>query len=58
MILIVIPFQDLRDINKAINSGVSGKRLLVDGDVDMPNKKIAQRKVQSLIEERKSQNME
>lgn len=49
--------QDLRDINRAIN-GVSGKRLLVDGDLDMPNKRVPHRIIQSMMEDRKSQIIE
>ena len=54
------PSKDLKDINKAIKgNGVTGKRLLVEGENELPNtKRIANRKVQSLIEERRSQNTE
>ncbi|KAL3288204.1 hypothetical protein HHI36_002654 [Cryptolaemus montrouzieri] len=52
------PSKDLKDINRAINNNglnVNGKRLLVDGE-EVPNsKRIANRKVQSLLEERRSQ---
>lgn len=44
-------------INNAVNNRISGKRLLIY-DSDLPNKKVADRKVHSLMEDRKSQNME
>lgn len=52
------PSKDLKDINKAINNNglnVCGKRLLIDGDEFPSSKKIATRKVQSLLEERRRQ---
>ncbi|XP_044745960.1 retinoblastoma-like protein 1 isoform X2 [Coccinella septempunctata] len=52
------PSKDLKDINKAINNNglnVNGKRLLIDGDELPSTKKIATRKVQSLLEERRRQ---
>ncbi|XP_044265491.1 retinoblastoma-like protein 1 [Tribolium madens] len=54
------PSKDLKDINKAIKgNGVTGKRLLVEGENDLPDsKRLAKRKVQSLIEERRNQNTE
>ncbi|XP_018580009.1 retinoblastoma-like protein 1 isoform X2 [Anoplophora glabripennis] len=54
------PSKDLKDINKLVNSNaVTGKRLLVDGDMDYPaSKRISDRKFQSLVEERRSQNSE
>lgn len=54
------PSKDLKDINKAIKgNGVQGKRLLVEEESELPNtKRIANRKVQSLIEERRNQNTE
>lgn len=50
-------FQDLMNINRAINSnGIQGKRLLIDEDGNMPNsKRISNRKVQSLVEDRQRQ---
>jgi hypothetical protein len=54
------PSKDLKDINKAIKgNGVQGKRLLIEGENELPNaKRVANRKVQSLIEERRNQNTE
>lgn len=54
------PSKDLKDINKAIKgNGVTGKRLLVEGENDLPNsKRVANRKLQSLVEERRNQNTE
>ncbi|KAJ8925433.1 hypothetical protein NQ315_009266 [Exocentrus adspersus] len=53
------PSKDLKDINKLVNSGVTGKRLLIDGDTDYPgSKRISNRKLQSLVEERRNQNTE
>ncbi|KAK9892117.1 hypothetical protein WA026_018320 [Henosepilachna vigintioctopunctata] len=51
------PSKDLKDINRAINNNglnVNGKRLLIDGE-DISSSKRANRKVQSLLEERRSQ---
>ncbi|ERL92744.1 hypothetical protein D910_10053 [Dendroctonus ponderosae] len=52
------PSKDLMNINRAINSnGIQGKRLLIDEDGNMPNsKRISNRKVQSLVEDRQRQN--
>ncbi|CAH1980858.1 unnamed protein product [Acanthoscelides obtectus] len=54
------PSKDLKDINRLVNNTrVTGKRLLVDCDSDIPaNKRISNRKLQSLVEERRSQNSE
>lgn len=54
------PSKDLKDINKAIKgNGVTGKRLLVEGENELPNaKKIANRKLHALVEERRIQNTE
>lgn len=49
------PSKDLKDINKAINSnGINGKRLLVDEESEVSSKRAPNRKVQSLIEERRN----
>lgn len=51
-------FQDLRDINNAVNDrNITRKRLLIY-DSEGPPKKLADLKVQSLIEDRKSHNAE
>ncbi|XP_023018389.1 retinoblastoma-like protein 1 isoform X2 [Leptinotarsa decemlineata] len=58
------PSKDLKDINKLVNSNnrVVGKRLLTENDLDSnimpPSKRISNRKLQSLVEERRSQNTE
>lgn len=56
------PSKDLKDINKLVNnSRVAGKRLLIDGDLDKeipPNKRLSNRKVHTLVEERRNQNAE
>ncbi|CAH1163560.1 unnamed protein product [Phaedon cochleariae] len=56
------PSKDLKDINKLVNSSrVTGKRLLIEGELKMdtpPSKRISNRKLQSLVEERKRQNIE
>ncbi|KAJ8960129.1 hypothetical protein NQ318_003848, partial [Aromia moschata] len=54
------PSKDLKDINKLVNSsGVTGKRLLIEGDADVsPSKRISNRKLQILVEERRSQTTE
>lgn len=45
-------------INRAINgSAIQGKRLLIDENEGMPNKRITtNRKLQSLVEDRQRQN--
>lgn len=54
--------KDLKDINKAIQLGSTRKRLLTDDGncegSDLQVKRIANRKVQTLLEERRVQNME
>lgn len=52
------PSKDLKNINRAINSnGIQGKRLLIDEDDSAPGpKRISNRKIQSLVEERLRQS--
>lgn len=51
--------QDLRDINNAVNDrNITRKRLLLYDSDAPPNKKLAERKMQSLMEDRKSHNAE
>ncbi|XP_060534776.1 retinoblastoma-like protein 2 isoform X2 [Cylas formicarius] len=54
------PSKELKNINRAINNNViRGKRLLGEDVLEMPsNKRISNRKIQSLVEERRSQNLE
>ncbi|KAG5888211.1 hypothetical protein JTB14_036222 [Gonioctena quinquepunctata] len=58
------PSKDLKDINKLVNSSnrVVGKRLLTENNLDAdmvpPSKRISTRKLQSLVEERRSHNTE
>ncbi|XP_030757073.1 retinoblastoma-like protein 1 [Sitophilus oryzae] len=55
------PSKDLQIINRAINNnGVQGKRLLTDDDNETTpsNKRISNRKIQSLVEDRLRQNTE
>ncbi|KAF7281421.1 hypothetical protein GWI33_004801 [Rhynchophorus ferrugineus] len=55
------PSKDLKNINRAINNnGVQGKRLLTEEDTESQpaSKKICNRKIQSLVEDRLRQNTE
>jgi len=53
------PSKDLEKINNAINKSIVGKRLLGDEDeADTPNKRFVNRKMQSLVEERRSHVIE
>lgn len=51
------PSKELKNINKSIcNNGVNGKRLLIDGEMNMPStKRFANKKLDALVKERQSQ---
>ncbi|CAH0550797.1 unnamed protein product [Brassicogethes aeneus] len=54
------PSKELQNINRAINGVIAGKRLLSGDDGELPatKKTSSYRKIQSLVEERKSQNLQ